>query len=100
MTFKTWMLAATLLLAAQTELQAQTSAAATSPDSVAAALRAFSLTEEGVEMNGRFVRGGRRQSEKARSRKARLLAQRKVEIEAAKAGVVVWIGQLVHGLAR
>jgi hypothetical protein len=57
MTFKAWMLAATLLLAAQTDLRAQTSAAATAPDSVAAALRAFSLTEEGVEMNGRFVRG-------------------------------------------
>jgi len=57
MTSKTWLLAAALLLAARTEPKAQTSAAATSPDSVAAALRAFSITEEGVEMNGRFVRG-------------------------------------------
>ncbi len=57
MTTKTWMLAATLLFAAQTAPKAQSSAAATSPDSVAAALRAFALTEEGVELNGRFVRG-------------------------------------------
>ena len=57
MNLKTWMLAAALLLAAQTAPMAQTSAAATSPDSVAAALRAFSLTEAGVELNGRFVRG-------------------------------------------
>jgi hypothetical protein len=52
-------LAATLLVAAASavELPAQVSAAAMPSDSVEAALRAFSLTEDGVRLNGRYVRG-------------------------------------------
>lgn len=49
--------AVTILVAAANKLPAQVSAAAMPPDSVAAALRALSLTEEGVRVNGRYVRG-------------------------------------------
>lgn len=57
MTNRIWILAAALLVAAQPEVKAQVSAAAMPSDSVAAALRAFALTEDGVEINGRLVRG-------------------------------------------
>jgi hypothetical protein len=51
------LVAATLLVAARTPLAAQVSAAAVPQDSVSVALRAFALTEEGVQLNGRFTRG-------------------------------------------
>lgn len=52
-------LTATLLVAvaSSTALSAQVSAANMPQDSVSAALRAFSLTEDGVEINGRLSRG-------------------------------------------
>jgi len=52
------LVAATLVVAARTPLAAQVSAAAVPQDSISAALRAFSLTEEGVRVNGRYVTGG------------------------------------------
>jgi hypothetical protein len=51
------LVAATLLVAARTPLAAQVSAAAVPQDSVSVALRAFSLSEEGVALNGRLSRG-------------------------------------------
>ncbi|MEX2182059.1 MAG: hypothetical protein WD771_08455 [Gemmatimonadaceae bacterium] len=51
-------LAATILLVAATRgSEAQVSSAALPADSVQTALRALSLTPEGVEVNGRYVRG-------------------------------------------
>lgn len=51
------LVAATVIVAARTPLPAQVSAAAVPQDSVAAAMRAFALTEDGVQLNGRLRRG-------------------------------------------